>query len=110
MKNILRLLKEEDIPDDNMALYEYFNDLDDETLSNYDFYVADDPPGLNWYRFMLSNFNGLNFTLKRYSVFKDLRKRYIANCIKQQDKNKLAEDLQITERTIRRYLDEMDVN
>lgn len=104
---ILKQLREEDIPADNMAIFEYFNDLDDSVLDGFEWYMKEDKPGLNWYRFMLSNFNGLNFSYCRYSVFKKLSKRYIAQQ-KDKDKNSLAKDLGVSERTIRRYLGEME--
>lgn len=103
---ILKQLKEEDIPADNMAVYEYFNDLDDSVLDDFPWFVSGDNPGLNWYRFMLANFNGLNFSFCRYSLFKKLSKRYIAER-EERNKHKLAKDLGVSEKTIRRYLGEM---
>jgi hypothetical protein len=107
--NILRLLKEDDIPDENMSLYEYFNDLDDSVLDDFDWYVEGEKPGLNWYRFMLSNFNGLNFSLCRRTIYKELRQRYIDQEGDLKNKQKLAKDLGIAQRTLYKYLEESGV-
>jgi len=102
---VLRELREEDIPEGNMALFEYFNDLDDKALSAFPWYVSDDKPGLNWYRFMLSHFNGLNFSFCRYSVFRKLRRRFLAEHRGDKDIEKLADILGVHFTTVYRDLD-----
>lgn len=102
---VLAGLREEDIPDDNMVLYEYFNDLDDGALSDYDWYVDGDKPGLNWYRYLLAHFNGLNFSFCRYSVFRKLRRRFLAEHRGEQDVEKLANTLGVHFTTVYRDLE-----
>jgi hypothetical protein len=86
-------------------LFEYFNDIDDGVLSDFCWYVKGDKPGLNWYRFMLSNFNGLNFSFCRYSVYRKLRRRFIAENRGEDDIEKLADTLGVHFTTVYRDLE-----